>query len=189
MNHYFNKTILIDIDDTIENLCEVWCQLLNERYGTNVSYTDVDDWDISSFFPTLTDEQVFGPLHEEEIWYRIRPLDGAVEHLRALMRDGFRVFLCTTTDYRNIRPKFEAIIQRYFPFISWKQVIVTSRKQMIRADILIDDGIHNLEGGSYQKILMTAPHNRSYNAEANGMHRVYNWEEAYRLVKQLCGGE
>jgi hypothetical protein len=43
---------------------------------------------------------------------------------------------------------------------------------MIRGDVLIDDGIHNLEGGDYKKILFTAAHNRNYDAEANGMIRV-----------------
>lgn len=189
MNIHNNKTILVDIDDTIENLCQVWCELLNERYGTNVRYTDISTWDISRFFPTLTKEQVFEPLHGEEIWYRLRPLEGAVEYLRKLIDDGFQIYLCTTTDYRNIRQKFEAVIMRFFPFIRWNQVIVASNKQMIRADFLIDDGIHNLEGGEYHKILMTAPHNLSYDAEANGMHRVYSWEETYRLVRRLCGGD
>lgn len=189
MNIHNNKTILVDIDDTIENLCQVWCELLNERYGTDVDYRSIDNWDISRFFPTLSKDQVYGVLHEDETWYRIRPIDGAVEYLKRLIDDGFSVFLCTATDYRNIRPKYEAIIQRYFPYISWQQVIVTSRKQLVCADILIDDGPHNLEGGSYQKILMSAPHNRYYDAAANGVHRVNNWEETYRLVKTLCGGD
>ena len=66
---------------------------------------------------------------------------------------------------------------------------------MIRGDVLIDDGVHNLEGGAYAKILMTAPHNRNYDAEGNGMVRVHNWtqvEEAVRKIekdlskKQFC---
>ena len=57
---------------------------------------------------------------------------------------------------------------------------------MIRGDVLIDDGIHNLEGGDYVKILMTAPHNRNYDAEANGMIRVHNWEEIEEILSQLA---
>ena len=180
-----DTVILVDIDDTIENLCEVWCEILNERYGTSVHYTQVNEWDISKFFPELTAEQIYAPLHEEETWYRLRPLEGAQKYRKAMMDDGFQVFLCTTTDYRNIRPKFEAVVMRYFPFIKWSQVIVASRKQMLRADYLIDDGVHNLVGGSYTKILMTAPHNVSYPAEENGMHRAKSWNDVYVMVHLL----
>ena len=43
------------------------------------------------------------------------------------------------------------LIQSCFDcLLTWDQVIVTSRKQLIRGDVLIDDGIHNLEGGQYK---------------------------------------
>lgn len=65
-------------------------------------------------------------------------------------------------------------------------MIITANKQMIRGDVLIDDGVHNLEGGSYKKILMTAPHNRNYDAEANGMIRVSNWTEIEKSIFDLA---
>ena len=178
------KTILIDIDDTIENLLEVWCDLLNKTYKTNINYEDVTDWDVSKFFPELTKSQVYSPLESLEIWKNIRPKDGAVKYVKKLINDGFEVFLCTSTSYKNIKPKFE-FVKKYFPYIKWKNVIVTSNKQMINADCLVDDGVHNLEGGTYIKILMTAPHNRKYNAKENGMYRVGNWREVYELIKEL----
>ena len=48
--------------------------------------------------------------------------------------------------------------------------------------MLIDDGIHNLEGGEYKKILFTAPHNRYYDAEGNGMIRVSSWDEIVGII-------
>ena len=49
----------------------------------------------------------------------------------------------------------------------------------------MDDRIHNLESGDYVKVLMTAPHNRDYDAEANGMIRVHNWKEAEEVIDGL----
>ena len=49
----------------------------------------------------------------------------------------------------------------------------------------IGDGIHNLESGEYVKILMTAPHNRGYDAESNGMIRVNNRKEAESVTAGL----
>ena len=180
-----NKTILIDIDDTIENLCETWIDWLNKQYGTSVKYEEITEWDISRFFPSLTKEQVFEPLHNPEIWEWVKPKPGAVEYVKKFIDDGFNVYLCTATDYRNIKPKFESVVQKYFPYISWNQVIVTSCKQMIKADILIDDGVHNLENGDYAKILVSAPHNADYNAEQNGVVRANSWEDIYNKAIEL----
>lgn len=46
---------------------------------------------------------------------------------------------------RIILIDMEDLLFRWFPFITWDQVIITSRKQFIKGDVLIDDGIHNLE--------------------------------------------
>ncbi|MBR4813702.1 MAG: hypothetical protein IKZ69_07320 [Lachnospiraceae bacterium] len=42
---------------------------------------------------------------------------------------------------------------------------------------MIDDGIHNLIGGSYRKILFDAPYNRDFDEKALGIVRVKNWQE------------
>ena len=81
--------------------------------------------------------------------------------------------------------KMERVLFRYFPFLSRDQVIITGNKQMIRGDVMIDDGIHNLEGGEYRKILFTAPYNKDYDAEANGMIRVHNWDEILRVINEM----
>lgn len=175
-------TVLVDIDDTIEYLLRAWIDWLNEKHGTSVKYDDVTDWDISTFFPALTTDEVFYPLHQEDFWKRVKPMPDAIEYLKRLMDDGSNVYLCTCTDYRNVRPKYEYIIQKHFPYIDWSQVIVASKKQMINADVLVDDGVHNLCGGDYYKILFTAPHNRAFDAEAHGMTRADNWGEVYRIV-------
>ena len=53
--------------------------------------------------------------------------------------------------------------------------------------MLIDDGIHNLEGGAYKKILFTAAHNRDYDAEAHGMTRVHGWDEIVGIIDGMNG--
>ena len=52
--------------------------------------------------------------------------------------------------------------------------------------MLVDDGVHNHIGGDYLKLLYTAPHNRAYNAEENGMTRVNSWKEVYAIISTLA---
>lgn len=175
-------TVLIDIDDVIGDLLGAWCEWLNTTYVLDVKPDDITDWDISKFFPTLSKEQIFYPLHTELFWKDVKPKRGAVHYVKKLVTGGFKVFLCTTTDYKNVKPKFEYFVKVYFPFISWQQVIITSKKQMIKADFLVDDNIKNLQDGDYVKILMSAPHNMDYDAEANGMIRGTDWHSVYKTI-------
>ena len=116
----------------------------------------------------------------------VEPVPGAAEALQKFMAAGHSVYIVTATPHESVPEKMNDLLFRYFPFLTWNQVIITANKQMIRGDVLIDDGVHNLEGGSYKKILMTAPHNRNYDAEANGMIRVSNWTEIEKIIFDLA---
>ena len=178
-------TILVDMDDTIEQLLQAWIRDANEEYNRNVSYEDVTSWDVSAAFPGLTREQVYGIPMRPGFWKNVDPIPGAAESLKRLMDAGHEVYIVTATPHESVPEKIKEHLFKYFPFLSWRQVIITGNKQLIRGDVLIDDGVHNLEGGEYFKILMTAPHNRDYDAEGNGMIRVHNWAEIEEVIHRL----
>jgi 5'(3')-deoxyribonucleotidase/glutaredoxin len=179
-------TILVDMDDTIESLASAWIDYLNARHGTTTKLTDITGWDISKAFPMLTNEQVYAPLFEDDFWDCVKPIDGASETLQKLIADGHKVLIVTTSNYHTLASKMERVLFKYFPFLTWNDVIITSHKQLVNGDVLIDDGTHNLEGGNYFKILMTAQHNKKYDAEANGMLRVETWAEVYSAITLLA---
>ena len=149
-------TILVDMDDTIENLAEAWVAYLNARHQTSTSLSDITDWDISKAFPTLTKDQVYAPLFEDTFWSWVKPMKGASETLQKLIADGHTVLIVTTSNYQTLAAKMEQVLFHYFPFLTWNDVIITAHKQLIKGDVLVDDGIHNLEGGDYFKILIQA---------------------------------
>ena len=175
-------TILVDMDDTIECLLDAWVAYLNERHGTNVDVGSITEWDLTTAFPTLTKEQVYAPLTEDALWETVKPMDGAAEVLEYFQAQGHKVVIVTATAYQTVKSKMENVLFKYFPFLTWKDVIIASNKQVVKGDILIDDAPHNLVGGDYIKVLMTASHNCHYDAKANDMYRVNNWEDVQRLV-------
>ncbi len=178
-------TILVDMDDTIEQLLRAWVRGANEKYGRNVGYDDIVSWDVSAAYPGLTRSQVYDITMQPGFWKGVEPIPGAAESLQRLMAAGHDVYIVTATPHESVPEKMNEVLFRYFPFLSWNQVIIAYNKQLIRGDVLIDDGVHNLEGGDYIKILMTAPHNRDYDAEANGMIRVNSWDEIEEVIKKL----
>ncbi|MBO7361077.1 MAG: hypothetical protein J6V48_08105 [Clostridia bacterium] len=180
--------ILVDMDDTIERLLDAWLKVANERYGTDVAYDDVRSWNVTEAFPGLTPEQIYGLPKEPGFWKNVKPMPGAPEALKRFIDAGHEVYVVTATQFCVVPEKMTEVLFRYFPFLTQKQVIITYNKQMIKGDVLIDDGPHNLEGGDYIKILMTAPHNRSYDAEAHGMIRVGSWPEIESVIEKLAAG-
>ncbi len=175
-------TILVDMDDTIELLLDAWLDKLNVEYGRNVRREDITEWDVTAAFPGLTHSQVYGVLSDDDFWKDVKPMPGAAEALARFIERGHSVYIVTATSYQSLKGKMEHLLFRYFPFIKWENVIITCCKQMIKGDVMIDDGFHNLVGGEYKKILIDAPYNRAFDAEKHGMIRVYGWDEIEKLI-------
>ena len=178
-------TILVDMDDTIEQLLAALVRTANERFRRSVTVDEITDWTIVCAYPGLEKRQILELMYEPGFWDTVEPVPGAADALKYLMDEGHQVYIVTATEFENVPAKMERVLFRYFPFLSRDQVIITGNKQMIRGDVLIDDGIHNLEGGEYRKILFTAPYNKDYDAEANGMIRVHNWDEILRVIDEM----
>lgn len=180
-------TVLIDMDDTIEELVVAWVEYLNTKYGTNVDPNSINDWNMRNFFHDITQNQLYSALEDEALWRMVKPKPDAVKYVKKIIDDGHDVFIVTSSHYKTIVQKMDHVLFTYFPYITWDNVIITSHKQMIKGDVLIDDGVHNHVGGEYFSILMDAPHNRLFDAESNNMLRVTSWPEAYEAVCNLEG--
>jgi 5'(3')-deoxyribonucleotidase len=178
-------TICCDMDDTIEYLVPAWCEYLSNQYGLRVEASDVTDWDICKFFPHLTKEQIFAPLWLPELWQRVKPREDAQRVLKQIIEDGHDVYICTNTHYAIAKDKFDNCLFKHFPYIDRHKLILTANKQMMRCDILIDDGTHNIIG-DYIGILVDNPHNASFDdSQYPNIYRVQTWDEIYDLINSI----
>lgn len=180
-------TVLVDMDDVMWDLVGVWVAELNQRYGTSVNFEDITDWNIAKFFPELTSSELFTPLYDPLLWAKLQPMDHAFQVMKRLIDDGHKIRPVTATHYRTVEPKMKRFLELY-SYLKWEDVIIASDKSLIKGDVMIDDGTHNLETTSCAKILFDRPHNRSYNAERNDMSRAHDWDEIYQLVTEIAGG-
>ena len=74
--------ILVDMDDTIEQLLRAWIRTVNCLYGRSVRYDDIKDWDMTRAYPGLTRDEVYGVMRSKDFWLTVEPMPGAVEGLR-----------------------------------------------------------------------------------------------------------
>ena len=178
-------TILVDADDVMWDLIPAWVNFLNSLYGTDVKPSEIKKWEISDYFQSLTQQQVFSVLEMRGFWKTVKPKPSAVQSLKRLIKEGHEVYVCTSTHYMTSTCKFDEMLGKYFPFITNKHLIITSNKQMIKADVLIDDNPNNLKGGDYKGFLMTINHNKSFDEKSIGAIRVSSWKEIMSEIKKL----
>lgn len=178
-------TICIDMDDTIEDLLPAWLKWLSGEYHLERTVDDVTGWDILGLFPFLTPEQIYAPLFSADFWKNVKPKEDAIYYIKKLIEDGHDVYVCTASHYSSVDHKMREVLEKHFPFIDYRHIIVAYNKQMIKCDIMIDDGIHNLVGGDYLKILYNAKHNAMCDCESEHIRRASSWEEIYNIVKDL----
>lgn len=69
-------------------------------------------------------------------------------------------------------------LEEHFPFIETDWIVMCGKKDIIKTQIMIDDGLHNLE--SFQgpdKILFNQPYNRSEDRFIRGE----NWQHIHKM--------
>ncbi len=66
-------------------------------------------------------------------------------------------------------------LNEHFPFISWQQVVFCGNKNLIKADIMIDDHPKNLDNFSGRTFMFTQPHNILLKPDRHV--RVNSWDE------------
>ena len=184
-------TILVDMDDTLVHTVRTWVAWLNAKHNLNVNYDDIKDWDMKLAFPTLTAEEIYGPLALVDFWQTVPPKHDAQVFLRLLMEEGHKIYICSSSHYLTVKYKIHECLFKYFNYLNPNQLIFLKDKQLLNADFLIDDAIHNLVDASYRGILITTPYNKHVNEKElePDMVRVNNWEEIYNFIKEQSNDE
>ena len=182
--------LLTDMDDVMEDLCKNWLELLKFLQRDNPKYIhksdkDLKGWNIAEHFPMLTIDEVFAPLNTDIIFDMLRPMPYAVEVLKKWNeKEDVNLSVLTSSHYSSIAPK-RAFLKKYFPYINWNQVIISSRKQMINGNVLVDDYENNLIGGSYDGVLFYQPHNDSFDISSYpNIVRARDWKDVDLILEQ-----
>jgi 5'(3')-deoxyribonucleotidase len=70
-------------------------------------------------------------------------------------------------------------LNEHFPFIHWRQIAFCGSKEIVKADIMIDDHLKNLDKFEGDTFLFSQPHNSGLQTRHR---RVDTWEEIAELL-------
>lgn len=177
------KTIMIDLDDTI--VSGGYLDIINEYLKEDYDIEDIDEYYFETLLPNgITDDYV-NYYYEKNVYDYTKIFDDAKEVLEELNKK-YDICICSAyvfnegleKSYIHLANKYKYLLKE-FPFLKPHNFIFTSRKDLVKCDIKIDDRIDNLTGDC-EKILYTARHNKNISDEELkkiGIKRVNSWKE------------
>lgn len=175
-------TLLIDQDDVLAEYILGVVEAYNAKYETDFKTTDCKTWDLCSVFGT----QIETVMHEPKLFRELKPVSHALEVFERLYRDErFDIYIVTAAHLSCVEAKSEWL-KEYLPFFPEDHFIVCRKKNMIKGDFLLDDGMHNIEafakaGGT--PIVFDRPHNARHKGP---YRRVKDWLQFEQLILDLC---
>lgn len=185
-------TILLDLDDVLNNQNEIWVDVLDQRYGRKVSVEDITDWDMRLAFPGLNDGELYGPVHSGELISSMTATMDAVLYTKMWHDNGHKLYVVTSTSAENAEAKIQWLF-RHYTWFDRDRFIMCRHKNMVFGDILIDDAIHNLKAMKWDGanpncmcVCMDKPWNRS--AE-NEFVRAKSFVDIDTVVQELEKGD
>jgi 5'-nucleotidase len=124
----------------------------------------------------------YGSKHvRSENFFRTAPLMNKSQEILKKLNERYRVFIVSSaTEFPNSLIEKQSWLNEHFPFIGWQQMVFCGSKEIIKADIMIDDHFKNLDHFDGQTILFTQPHNKLNHEHKHT--RVNSWEEIEHIL-------
>lgn len=170
--------IVLDFDDVLASCNEHAIAMHMRETGEILDFNAIYDWGV-------LEENVDARLQYFgwEEFYQTQPaIAGASDLLMQLMKKA-DVFICTAVDPHFMGTRIQRILE-LFPFFPQENILMGQRKDLVHADIMLDDGIHNLEAAN---AVLPVLFRRPWNRHICGMPSVRNYAEFLALVDTISG--
>jgi len=166
------KRIAIDMDEVLANTNARFIEWYERYTGVKVTEAELFEKGQKIYqyvgYPALREQ-----LHIKG-FFKDLPLMPDSQEVVKWLAEHYEIFIVTSAmEFRNSMEDKYDWLQKYFPFLSWKNFVFCGRKDMIIADYLIDDHVKNIASFTGKGLLYHAPHNLD-NTEFT---RVKNWQE------------
>ncbi|MGZ8557005.1 MAG: 5' nucleotidase, NT5C type [Chitinophagaceae bacterium] len=171
------QRIAVDMDGVLSDTVEQFISWEEKETGIRKTVEDVTGIPEWKAFPNSEKY-----LHTAN-FFRTAGVIKDSQEIMAKLNEKYDVYIVSAaTEFPISLTEKQSWLNEYFPFITWQQMVFCGSKEIVRADIMIDDHFKNLDFFTGQtSLLYTQPHNA---LSDNGRHkRVNNWQEiAARLL-------
>ncbi len=169
------KRISVDMDGVLADVYSQFITMHAAEFGKILSIAEMNGIPEASVFPN---ERKY--VNSKGFFLNAPVIKDSREVLSKL-NDYFKLFIVSAAmEFPNSLVEKQLWLNKHFPFIGWQQMVFCGSKEIIKADIMIDDHFKNLDFFTGQTILFTQPHNI---LAGEGRHqRVDTWKEIEQLL-------
>ena len=169
--------VILDYDDVLNECNEEAIRKLNKEYGYSYCLEDITNWGI---LENELDKRI--PYFVQPKFVRNIPIrEGARKLVCELLKRHCEIFIATSVPSQCAGVRIADII-RNFPEIDPGNILIGSRKDILVADILLDDCYFNIEHSNVRyPVLFRKP----WNAQYTGVPAVSDYKEFLKLVDML----
>ena len=183
------EKLIVDMDDVITE--KGFIRMINEFIGTNYTQEDAESYYINDLIPKDRMDEWVEFYSNNNVYDYANIVEGAKETLEKL-NEKYDLFIATAYVFRDapqvsgktLNDKYNFLIKN-FPFIDPHKFIFISNKELLEADIRIDDSPKKLIGKARLKLLFTAYHNKNMTEEElkeSNFVRVNGWKEVEEIL-------
>ena len=168
------ERIIIDMDEVIADPMGAMINWYEKEFACKVNYDNIREGSWLRGFPEEHQKLVLDKLYSPGFFRDLPVMDDAVDVLKE-MNKRYEIFIVSAAvEFPNsLKDKHDWLLE-YFPYFTWRQLVLCGDKRMIMGDHMIDDHLKNLIHFKGNKLLYSALHNR----EVEGYQRINNWKEA-----------
>jgi 5'-nucleotidase len=174
--------IIIDVDDVLADLLPVWLGFYNRDYDDDLTPDDITEWDLTGFVKPECGKKVYHYLRHPDLYKHVEPVQGALEGIQVLASRGHRLLLVTAQDHPGKRTWLNE--NYFYSFAEEDGLIVARDKNLIKADVIVDDRPETVAAFSGLGILFT----RAHNEHSDWSPRADNWYDVVRFIDEYDAG-
>lgn len=159
-----------DIDGVLNNLTECVLQLYNQESGDNLTENDIIEYSIERFVKPEYRNKISRYFLDKRIWEMLKWDVGWIAKI--LDNNMYDLYFTTASSLKTIDSKVISLAWAIYDYSSMSAIniynyianhtIITQNKQLILADVVIDDCIDNLQlwNNRVHNILFVKPWNQ-----------------------------
>lgn len=170
------QRIAVDMDGVLSDTVEQFIAWEEKETGIRITMEEIMGKPELEVFPNSKKH-----LHMEGFFSSAAVIENSQEVVARLNEKYDLYIVSAATEFPKSLAEKQSWLNKYFPFITWQQMVFCGSKQIIQADIMIDDHFKNLDFfNGHTSLLFTQPHNMHAD---NGRHRrVNNWREIAEIL-------
>jgi 5'(3')-deoxyribonucleotidase len=179
--------VALDMDEVLADWIGEVCRCWNAEYPDEQCTPDaITSWDIAAQLGKGGKSFISGLMGMIGLYRRLKPVDGAINGVNVLLDAGHEVLIVTALPPNAPFAPKEKLewLAEFMPRVSSGNVFFCNRKELIDADVLVDDRAETIETWTCTgrpAILFDKPHNR----ECGFGVRAHGWVDVLRIVETL----